>query len=214
MTLTVGSYETATLDISPSDTDTAAALVLYSPHGATVALVEPVALVAGTGSAAGTSVATAVAGYDEPGLWVQVWTVTGTGAGVSHRTVYVDPIPLPPNDVWPPTLDELKADLAIDLSDTAQDVVLARQLAAAVRWVTGRKAGEVNFEDDSLSDLPAPSDDLALGTIRLAGRWNARRRSVDGLVSMGEMGTGRVPSFDPDIDRLLGIGRFSDSIIA
>jgi hypothetical protein len=43
--------------------------------------------------------------------------------------------------------------------------------------------------------------------LRLAGRWHTRRRSPDGLVAMAEMGAARVTSFDPDIDRLLRIGR-------
>ena len=34
MTITVGSYETVTLDLDPYDVDTAVTLVLYSPTGA------------------------------------------------------------------------------------------------------------------------------------------------------------------------------------
>jgi hypothetical protein len=31
---------------------------------------------------------------------------------------------------------------------------------------------------------------------------------------MGELGSGRVPSFDTDIDRLLRIGRFAPAVFA
>lgn len=59
-----------------------------------------------------------------------------------------------------------------------------------------------------------PPPDLHLGTLRLAGRWHTRRRSPDGLVAMAELGMGRVPSFDPDIERLLKIGRFRGAVFA
>lgn len=59
-----------------------------------------------------------------------------------------------------------------------------------------------------------PTEDLFLGTIRLAHRWHVRRRSPDGLVNMSDLGTARVPSFDPDIERLLGIGRYSGPVFA
>jgi hypothetical protein len=106
---------------------------------------------------------------------------------------------------WPPVLPDLKAD--IDIDDTADDVLLQLQLDAAVTFVERFHDGRFNFDADPLVDLPAPGADLELGTIRLAGRWHTRRRSPDGLVSMAELGSGRVPSFDPDIDRLLRIGR-------
>ncbi|MBN9739508.1 hypothetical protein DMP23_00040 [Amycolatopsis sp. A1MSW2902] len=60
----------------------------------------------------------------------------------------------------------------------------------------------------------APGADLALGTLRLAGRWFTRRRSPDALISMGDLGSARVPSFDPDIDQLLRVGRFARAVVA
>lgn len=116
---------------------------------------------------------------------------------------------------WPPTLDDLKGDLGIAAEDTRDDVVLGDQLVAAVAFVERVRAASFNFAGDILSSLPSPHEDLILGTIRLAGRWNTRRRSPDGLVSMGaELGATRVPSFDPDIERLLGLGRYRDPVIA
>lgn len=107
---------------------------------------------------------------------------------------------------WPPELDELKDDMKIEASDTRDDERLQLVLDAAVSFVQ-RVRPRFNYTGDLGSDLPDPTADLRLGTLRLAGRWHTRRRSPDALVEMGEMGTGRVPSIDPDIDRLLRIGR-------
>lgn len=111
---------------------------------------------------------------------------------------------------WPPTLDALKRDAAID--DTRDDVELQAQLDAAVSFVERARAGAFAFEGQV--GLPAPGADLELGTIRLAVRWQTRRRSPDGLIAMAELGSSRVPSFDADIERLLGIGRYAGPVFA
>lgn len=110
---------------------------------------------------------------------------------------------------WPPILGDLKADL--EITDDRDDTELQTMLGAAVGYVE-RVRADVTFDDGSgTGDVP---DDLHLGTIRLAGRWHTRRRSPDGLVSMAELGSARVPAFDPDIERLLGIGRYRESVSA
>lgn len=114
---------------------------------------------------------------------------------------------------WPPALGDLKDDLKIAATDTRDDAVLQRQLDASVSFVQ-RVRPSFNFAADPLSELPAPTADLTLGTIRLAGRWYTRRRSPDALVAMAELGSARIPSFDPDIERLLGIGRFAGPVFA
>lgn len=123
---------------------------------------------------------------------------------------------------WPPTLDELKLDMKIELTDTDDDDDLTTVLDAAVAFVE-RVRPAFNYTDSPefvtdadglLVDVPTPTSDLVLGTLRLAVRWHTRRRSPDGLIDMGELGAGRVPSFDPDIDRLLGIGRFAGPVFA
>lgn len=113
---------------------------------------------------------------------------------------------------WPPTLDELKSDMN-NITDDRDDAALQRMLDATVSFVE-RVRSEFNYAADPLSEAPAPTADLALGTLRLAGRWHTRRRSPDALVSLGELGSARVPSFDPDIERLLGIGRFTPARFA
>jgi len=112
--------------------------------------------------------------------------------------------------MWPPDLDALKADMrqrGVTLDD-ADDVQLTIVLDASVAFTERVHSGGYNFTDDPLIELPAPTPDLELGTVRLAARWHTRRRSPDGLISMAELGAARVPSFDPDIERLLRIGRF------
>jgi hypothetical protein len=109
---------------------------------------------------------------------------------------------------WPPALPALKEDLKIAEGDTRDDDRLTTVLDAAVSFVEGVRP-EFNFDADPLSESPAPTADLVLGTIRLAGRWHTRRRSPDALIQMAELGAARIPSFDPDIDRLLGIGKYT-----
>lgn len=113
--------------------------------------------------------------------------------------------------MWPPQLEELKDDMGVD--DVRDDARLQRQLDASVVFVE-RVRPRFNYAADPLSELPAPTADLVLGTLRLAGRWHTRRRSPDGLIQMAELGSARVPSFDPDIERLLGIGRFAAAVFA
>lgn len=80
--------------------------------------------------------------------------------------------------------------------------------AHVARWATTGPVSAVNqrFEVRSSAGLPAPPADLELGTVRLAGRYHARRRSADGLVVAAELGVTRVPNLDADIRRLLGLG--------
>lgn len=114
---------------------------------------------------------------------------------------------------WPPVLEELKADLGVDVGDERDDDRLTQVLDAAVAFVE-RARPVFNYAGDELVDLPAPTDDLRLGTLRLAGRWHVRRRSPDGLIQMAELGSTRVPSFDPDIERLLRIGKYAPAAFA
>lgn len=109
---------------------------------------------------------------------------------------------------WPPTIEDMKVDMGIDAEDDRDDDKLEQVLAASIKFVQRRRP-EFNYTSDLGSDRPDPDADLFLGTIRLAGRWHTRRRSPDALVDMAEQGSGRIPSFDPDIDRLLRIGRHS-----
>ena len=115
---------------------------------------------------------------------------------------------------WPPTLADLKTDRGIAPSDTRDDVVLGNMLAAAIGFVE-RVRTRFNYDADPLNTDPNPgtAPDMWLGTVRLAGRWFARKDSPDAMISLGDLGSGRVTSFDADIDRLLRIGRHSAPMI-
>lgn len=113
---------------------------------------------------------------------------------------------------WPPTLEHLKNDQKVDLEDTRDDERYQDNLDAAVSEVQ-RVRPQFNYDNDPLSLLPVPGADHVLGTIRLAARWFTRGRSPDGIVSLADAGTGRITSYDPDIDRMLRIGRFAKAVI-
>jgi hypothetical protein len=112
---------------------------------------------------------------------------------------------------WPPQLPDLKYDLGLD--DNRDDVSLATVLTAAIAYVEDARAGDFNFTGTPGSLLPSPGPDIELGTVRLAARWHNRRRSPDGMLDMGELGNARIPTGDPDIERLLGIARFRGPMV-
>lgn len=105
---------------------------------------------------------------------------------------------------WPPTVDDVQVDIGIGTD--VDPVVLATELAAAIAYV--QRVRSFNYTGDPLDDRPAPTDDVWLGTVRLARRWHDRRRSSTGQIYLGDTGTDSVPYTDPDIAQLLGIGRF------
>ena len=118
---------------------------------------------------------------------------------------------------WPPTLADLKTEMAIATTDTRADANLTTALNAAIDFVERVRGGAFQFDpnDPAQFSLTPPTGDITLGTLRLARRWHERRRSPDGMVSIApDMGSNRVPSFDADIDRLLGIGRHRGSVVA
>jgi hypothetical protein len=113
-------------------------------------------------------------------------------------------------------LADLRTDMGREEDDTHDDEQLAQVLAASISFVQRIHLGRYDFgrDLDSEIDKPLPDADMILGACRLAARWHTRRRSPDALVAMGELGSGRVPSFDVDIDRMLRIGRFAPSVFA
>lgn len=110
------------------------------------------------------------------------------------------------------TLDELVNDLELPDAETAADLTeadqqrYARRLNAAVEFVERIHKGRFNFDGNPQSTAPLPGEGLKLGTLMLARRWNTRRRSPEGLVTFGE-GASRISFDDPDLNRLLRVGR-------
>lgn len=112
---------------------------------------------------------------------------------------------------WPPELSDLKSDMAnTNVIDDRNDAKLTLDLDAAIAYVERVRGADINFAAVVDSTLPDPTDDLFLGTLRLAVRYGHRRKSPDGLVSFGnDLGSGRVPSWDSDIEQLLGVGHYA-----
>lgn len=115
---------------------------------------------------------------------------------------------------WPPILTDLKDEMSIAADDTRDDTRLQRVLDAAVVVVASLREGDFNFGAEADAELPEPDADIVLGTLRLAWRWHVRRRSPDALVAMADLGSARVPSFDADIEQLLGVGRYRGPVVA
>lgn len=112
---------------------------------------------------------------------------------------------------WPPTLADLKVDMKIEATETREDAALTYDLGAAYDFVAERKAGKYRFDatDPDQFELDDPPRDFRLGVLRLAARLSERRRSKDGVINMSELGVARIAGTDPDIDRLLRLGKFS-----
>jgi|SRR5688572_10239401 len=107
------------------------------------------------------------------------------------------------------TLDEMKNEMSMEQQNDpseADEERLQRDLDASVAFVERVHAGHYNFTG-APSALPLPGKDLVLGTLMLAIRLDTRRRSPEGMVSFGEQGVSRVAYNDPDISRLLRLGR-------
>lgn len=112
---------------------------------------------------------------------------------------------------WPPQLQDLKD--YVGVSDDRDDVSLSVALHTAVSYVEDALAGEYNFAGTVGSLLPAPVGRVNAGTVLYAARLHNRRRSPDGMIDMGELGSARIPTFDPDVERLLGIGRWRTPMV-
>lgn len=112
---------------------------------------------------------------------------------------------------WPPDLAKFRQETGRAADDTSDDELLTTVLDAAVAFVERVHAGRFAFGDE-MSDLTEVPADMWLGTLRLARRLHNRRQSPDGVFDLGELGTARIPSFDPDIDRALRIGRYRSPV--
>lgn len=112
---------------------------------------------------------------------------------------------------WPPTLDQLKVDMKMDVEDTRFDVPLQVTLEAAVAYVQRVRKGEVDFDnpDDPGEDLVGVDEDLVLGTLRYARRLDIRRDSPSGMVVADQIGSTPIAGWDSDIEKLLRTGRYS-----
>lgn len=104
--------------------------------------------------------------------------------------------------------DKVKAALGRGMVDgTPEDLETARLAAAA--FVEGRRRDLV-WLDALPSEVPA---DVWLGAVLLTNRLLARRGSPQGVAEVGEFGPAAVLRTDPDVERLLGLGRYGRPVI-
>jgi hypothetical protein len=205
----VGDYISSALAVPQGDGTTAATWLVVWPDGST-----------DTGSGAtedeGLNFTAAIGPVPASGWGRLTWTVTGAGVGVQHSRFYVTPAPTG-WAVWPPTVTDVKLDMARNQQVSVSDDDIAICLGAAIDWVTDRKGGTWDLSSSAESEsgaLTPPDQAIILGTVRLAIRWIIRRRSGDGMLSAGEQGNTRVASFDADIYRMLRIGRHAPMAFA
>jgi hypothetical protein len=112
---------------------------------------------------------------------------------------------------WPPTLADYKREQKVTTSDSEE--AIQQSLDAAVAFVE-RVRDDLNFSEDPLSDKKPVTADVFLGTIRLASRWYVRRNTPQGLIQMNDLGQVRLPAYDADIERQLGVGRYRRGMFA
>jgi hypothetical protein len=104
---------------------------------------------------------------------------------------------------WPPlaeTLDDLKV-----AAGAPNAAAIERRVDAAASWVQAHRPDL--FPAGAPAPTEAPSDDIGLGTVMLACRLVARTGSPLGVATFAEFGPSSILRLDPDIERLLGLGR-------
>jgi hypothetical protein len=90
---------------------------------------------------------------------------------------------------------------------TDQDLEDARKAAATF---VERRRPDLVWLDATDQDVPA---DVWLGAVLLTNRLLARRGSPQGVAELGEFGPAHVARTDPDVERLLGIGRYGKPVV-
>lgn len=111
-------------------------------------------------------------------------------------TTPVDPAP------WLPAADVL-GHLGIDDPESAAGVDAERARLAAAAHVERARP------DLFLAGVFTADAAVRYGAALLAARLYARKQSPAGLASYGEFGPAAVLRLDPDIERLVGIGRYA-----
>lgn len=108
---------------------------------------------------------------------------------------------------WLPA-ENVKAALGRGLvAGTVEDLEAARKAAAT--FVEARRPDLV-WLDATMEDVPA---DVWLGAVLLTNRLLSRRGSPQGVAEVGEFGPAAILRSDPDVERLLGIGRYGRPVI-
>lgn len=94
---TVGDLDIPQLAVIPFDGTTAASVTVLKPDGTTTSSTPA------TTSNGGANWAAPTVALSQPGWWVYLWTVTGTGAGSEPQRIWVAPNPTAGGPVWTPS---------------------------------------------------------------------------------------------------------------
>lgn len=111
------------------------------------------------------------------------------------------------NYAWLPA-ERVKAALGRGMVEgTPQDLEDARRAAAA--WVEDHRRDLV-WLDALEGDVPPT---VWMGAVLLTNHILSRHGSPQGLAEFGEFGPAAIVRSDPDVERLLGIGRYGRPVI-
>lgn len=101
------------------------------------------------------------------------------------------------------------------LAATAQiERVRCDLLSSATTGDTGYGEGGYGEAEYGYGAVTFAADpDIVEAGLLLAARLHARRNSPTGVASYGEFGPAAVSRFDPDIERLLGVGRYASAVV-
>lgn len=127
-----------------------------------------------------------------------------------------------PTHSWLPA-DQALAWLQVEATDTGRAGVVELCRAAAAAWCEEQRRdlfADVVVETvnpDGTTTItyaapPAPSDSVVMAGVLATARLYARRSSPAGLASYGEFGAAEVLRLDPDVSRLLGVGRYAPPV--
>lgn len=97
--------------------------------------------------------------------------------------------------------------LPTDQTDTPQAITADEKRLAAAAAVERARPDLVTVDGAGAASFAADPDVIE-GALMLAARLYARKGSPQGLASYGDFGPAPVTRLDPDIERLLGVGRY------
>jgi hypothetical protein len=123
-----------------------------------------------------------------------------------------EPAPEPQPFAWLPVervLRWLQVDAGSEQADVVED---CRQ--AAADYCERQRGDLVVIEYDEVTGLPTSyvfmeTESIVQAGVLAAARLYARRSSPAGLASYAEFGAAEVLRLDPDVARLLGVGRYA-----
>jgi len=102
------------------------------------------------------------------------------------------------------------ADVAAQIArqgDPGDDVTLEAARVGAAAYVERVRPDLVVRDEAGDPASFAATDDVKLGALILAARFYARKGSPMGVATFAEFGAAQIVRLDPDVERLLGLGR-------